>query len=171
MTANDRLVLFAVSMVLVGIIGLILWLNRVVELRRLRKGLSRETAVQKLCNGSYFNLGKLLEVCQISPVTRDVQNGTLNYSAVLKGKRCKIRITLKQINDLYYLERVERYRDANWQFEGWYDGYRHKHGESSARYIATGAANLDEAERTRRLPGFMLTRDAVACLVGECTTR
>lgn len=171
MTANDRLVLFAVSMTMVVLVALIMWLYQIAELRRLRKTLTTENVVKKMCSGRYFDLERLLRVYGISTMTYHVSHGELYYTATIGGKHSQIRLTLGKVDNYFELVRVERYRDMNWQFAGWYNGYLRKDDATEADYLVVGAGNVEEADAKHRLPGFYLTRKAIEQLFAECIAR
>ena len=167
MTANDRWVLFAVSMGLVILIALILWVNRNAEARRLRKKLNRVTAVELLCDGKYFDFYKMLRACRLPTRFRDIQFGEHFYCATINGKR-KVRITLSRINSRLVLERIECLRGANWQFEDWYDDYTYQFDGDPLNYIVVGDSDFATAKKKRRTPGFVLTKRAVEQITDSC---
>ena len=158
---------FMVSMLLVLAMALFVLLYEVLERCKLRRRLSRSTAVELLCRGDNFDFDKLLKVYHLSPMTHDVQKGEYYYAATLGGKK-RIRLTLRLVNNHYVLEKIERYRDVNWQFTDWYDDYEHRNDRAPLSYIATGACNSEEADEKHRLPGFVLTHNAIEKLVEEC---
>ena len=167
MTTYELLLLLAV--LIVAPIQLYLWLNAAWERRKLRLRLSRSTAVELMCRGDYFHLNDMLKVCRLSTRTCNVWYDSIHYVATIGGRK-RIRLTLIRTKDCYVLERVESYSDRNWQFTGWYDHYLREDDKMPPCYTAFGEVNLDEANRKKRLPWFMLSRNAIEALCEECTS-
>ena len=69
--------------------------------------------------------------------------------------------------DFYILDDIQRYRDANWQFTGWYDEYERRRAHDKTAYIVAGEANYLEAQKYDRLPGFILSAEAVKKIFDE----
>ena len=167
MTANDQLVLFAVSTSLVVLVALCLWLNRVMEGRHLRRILTRATAVELLCNENYFDFNKLLRTYRLSPRLKDIQYGDNYFYATIGGKR-RIRFTLNYVDGRFILERIECFRGTNWQFADWYEDYLYQFDDETLRYTVVGERDAKEAKRKRRMPSFVLTKKAVEQMVDTC---
>ncbi len=168
MAANDRWILFAVSMGLVGVMALCLYLYRMAEMRRLRKELNRATAVKLLCvNDMIFDLNRLLRAYHISPRLKEVLFGDTYFYATIGGRKKKIRLTLSRANGRSYLERIESY-DKTWQFGDWNDEYEAQNDNGSSKYAVVGVRELVEARNKRRIPSFYLTARAIEELTDVC---
>lgn len=164
MSNNERLLLFAISMGLVLLVAVILWLQQEISMHILRKTMTREDVMTKFCSGRHFDLDGLMRVFRVSPHPHDVECGENSYTGCL-GKR--IRLIMHREGDFYILDDIQRYRDANWQFTGWYDEYERRRAHDKTAYIVAGEANYLEAQKHDRLPGFILSAEAVKKIFDE----
>ena len=168
MAANDRWILFAVSMGSVGVMALCLYLYRMTEMRRLRKELNRVTAVKLLCaDDRVFDFNRLLKAYRISPRLKEVLFGDKFFYATFGGRKKKIRLTLSCTDGRSYLERIESY-DKTWQLGDWRDEYEARNDNGSSKYVVVGIRELVKARNKRRMPSFYLTARAIEELTDVC---
>ncbi len=165
MTESDRLVMLAISMSMVALVAMIMWLQQRLELRRLHKSLSEITVIKMFCKGRYFDLMGLLRICGLSARTHDVHQSESHYIATICGSGRRIRLTLREIDGYYALERIERYiKTPQNQLTGWYAYYQHYGNSEEMPYTAIGEGDLNTACAHHRLPEFFLAPEAIRIL-------
>lgn len=164
MSNDDRLLLFAISIGIFLSVAIILWLQQELKMLFLRKTMTRDDVIAKFCSGRYFDLDGLMRVFRVSPHPHDVACSENKYVACL-GKR--IKLFMHREGEYYVLDDIQRYRDANWQFTGWYDEYDRKHAHDKTVYIVEGETGCLDARKRNKLPGFMLSREAVKKIFDE----
>ncbi len=167
MAANDRLILFAVSMATVALAALCLYVCQRVEMRRLRQELNRVTVTELLCDDGRFDLMTLLKAYRISPRIRESLYGDKIFHATFGGGKRRLRFTLDQVNKQFRLIRIES-RSTTWEYDGWCDEYDAHLDQEPFDFFVIGAFTPDEKKGRHKLPSFWLTEKAIRQLADAC---
>ncbi len=164
MVNRDKLMLLVATISVVLAVAALMWFEQFLFLAWTRRTLSRANFKQRFCSGRYFDLEGLLRVYGVSMRPHDVTCTRYYYEACL-GKR--IRLHMFASKDGYVLDKIQRFRDANWQFTDWYEEYTKKKDRGELKYLVAGISDGAEAQKKGQLPAFYLTEAAIEKLFDE----